>query len=231
VHAAQFQAAPYANKCEACHTVNDFQATTFTLTRHRESKFVLSGAHGAVACVDCHKPQPVIGSAVRYRFADTSCTACHRDPHDISRLPNSADNCESCHTVRTWTTILSFDHSKTRFALDGVHRSVTCLGCHKPANSADNLKRISFKDKQGTCAGCHEDVHGAQFAAKAADCVACHVTARWRPSLFDHEKTRFSLLGAHQSVRCEACHENRRNIGQRLVLVYAGTPKECASCH
>ena len=39
---------------------------------------------------------------------------------------------------------------------------------------------------------------------------------------FDHLKTGFALIGAHQSARCESCH---------VRGVLRGTPRDCASCH
>jgi NAD-dependent SIR2 family protein deacetylase len=55
---------------------------------------------------------------------------------------------------------------------------------------------------------------------------------KWKPSLFDHERrTAFSLKGAHENVRCEACHKNVQMVSGKSVLFYKPTPKECASCH
>ena len=35
-HAGQFAAAPWANKCDQCHTVDGFRPSTFTLARHQK---------------------------------------------------------------------------------------------------------------------------------------------------------------------------------------------------
>jgi len=52
----------------------------------------------------------------------------------------------------------------------------------------------------------------------------------WKPEKFDHEKTKFSLLGAHSKLVCNQCH--------RLITVEANTfvkykleDFKCASCH
>jgi NAD-dependent SIR2 family protein deacetylase len=55
--------------------------------------------------------------------------------------------------------------------------------------------------------------------------------AKWKPSLFDHEKTAFSLKGAHERVKCAACHKVIREVDGKQVLFYLPTPKECAACH
>jgi NAD-dependent SIR2 family protein deacetylase len=49
--------------------------------------------------------------------------------------------------------------------------------------------------------------------------------------LFDHEKTAFSLKGAHEQVVCSACHKNLREVDAKQVLFYLPTPKECSACH
>ena len=54
-HAGQFSAAPYLNSCESCHTVDSYHPSTFTLARHKETRFVLTNGHVAVPCADCHK--------------------------------------------------------------------------------------------------------------------------------------------------------------------------------
>jgi hypothetical protein len=239
-HQDQFAAAPYANKCESCHTLDGFHPSTFTVTRHRDSKFQLTGGHAATACVECHKPRVeanALGMAKlpgmdshQFRFSDTSCVTCHNDPHGT--LTDSHLSCESCHTLRGWSPTLAFDHSKTTFPLEGSHRTMDCQQCHKAAFAADGLRRMSFRDAPGNCAGCHEDVHGGQFPkAKEDNCASCHGTTRWKPSSFDHESARFSLAGAHRAVSCEACHKSRKEVDGRAVLVYGETKRECAACH
>ncbi|HZM10772.1 MAG TPA: hypothetical protein VFC15_11230, partial [Candidatus Limnocylindrales bacterium] len=54
---------------------------------------------------------------------------------------------------------------------------------------------------------------------------------KWRPSLVDHDKTAFPLKGAHQNVRCGACHKSFRPFEGKDVLFYKPTPTECAACH
>jgi hypothetical protein len=54
-HAAQFGAAPYSNRCERCHSLQRFQPSTFSMARHQETRFPLTGSHKAIVCGDCHK--------------------------------------------------------------------------------------------------------------------------------------------------------------------------------
>jgi NAD-dependent SIR2 family protein deacetylase len=95
------------------------------------------------------------------------------------------------------------------------------------------LLNVDFKSVPTQCEECHEDPHGAQFAAAGAvtRCASCHNSMKWRPSMFDHEKTVFSLKGAHRNVRCEACHTNIRTVAGKAVLFYKPAPTACAACH
>jgi hypothetical protein len=200
------------------------------LVRHRESRFTLSGAHVATACIDCHKPFPSqVGH--RYLFTDTTCTACHSDPHGSGPGKTS---CETCHVVQSWKTLARFDHDSTRFPLRGAHQTAACLKCHKTGEaSAQSPRRVVFKETPGNCSGCHEDIHAGQFLDRpgGSDCATCHGVTNWRPSLFDHGRTEFPLDGGHRGVACVACHKTSGTDLRRSPLVYRMTPKECAACH
>jgi hypothetical protein len=54
-------------------------------------------------------------------------------------------------------------------------------------------------------------------------CDACHGNETWRGALrFDHDLTKYPLLGQHVIVSCAQCHTSMR---------FAGAPAACASCH
>src|SRR5262249_2552436 len=108
-----------------------------------------------------------------------------------------------------------------------------CIDCHKPPNFETTMRHVSFNAAPKDCKSCHEDVHARQFARNGADpgCEQCHNPIKWKPSVFDHEKTAFSLKGAHEQVECGACHKNLREVDAKQVLFYLPTPKECAACH
>lgn len=241
-HGGQFAAAPLANRCETCHTVKTFTPSTFTLARHKQTKFALVGAHVAVPCMECHKAaQARIKSSVVYHFPDLSCTACHEDIHHgefkqkmaARRADGRASGCEACHGLNDWKDLTKFDHDKTDFPLSGSHKAVSCIQCHKPPGLETNLRNVKFAGVPKVCESCHEDPHARQFARNGATpgCEQCHKTGKWRPSQFDHEKTAFSLRGAHQQVKCTACHKNVRDVQGKQVLYYLPVPKECAACH
>jgi hypothetical protein len=226
VHQGQFKER-FLDKCDSCHRVEGFAPSTFTLVRHRDARFTLAGAHGAVPCVDCHKTNND-RDPHRYRFNDMSCTGCHSDPHSLAA---DKKNCITCHTDRSWAAVLPFDHSATRFPLLGGHRTVTCIACHKSDTTV--ASRLSFGNTPQTCSSCHEDPHAAQFARLKGgmDCASCHQPARWKPANFDHNTSAYPLDGRHRAVPCGSCHKQRQEISGRPVLIYRETPKECARCH
>jgi predicted CXXCH cytochrome family protein len=207
--------------------VQGFRPSTYTLTRHQQSRFALKGGHAAVACVECHKA-PAAGTPARYHFDSLACEGCHRDPHE-GRAQAKGQTCELCHTTRAWKEVETFDHSTTRFSLVGAHRAVACLECHKPSGPNRAERLIKFQETPTTCQGCHEDAHGGQFTT---DCASCHNALAWKPSIFDHEtRSIFSLAGAHQEVPCGDCHNQKSERRGRLVVVYKGTPIRCRECH
>lgn len=227
-HDKQFLEPPFSNRCESCHSLSGFKRSTFTAMRHGETQFPLGGAHAAIACIDCHQAKQASVDR-QYRLADKSCRSCHRDPHGSAAEVQSG--CESCHTDRVWSQTLAFDHNKAGFPLVGAHQTTPCLACHKVNVAADQTRTIPFHGAARACGGCHDDVHAGQFRkANATDCSTCHESKAWRPSLFNHEKTRFPLTGSHRAVRCQSCHETEQVEGRR-VLIYTKAKRECASCH
>ncbi len=232
-HAGQFAAAPWKNRCDACHTMEGFQHSTFTLAQHQKSRFPLTESHAATPCVDCHRPPA--GSfppgPVQYRFASLSCETCHRSPHDSSFRGLDKGGCESCHTVRSWKDLRVFDHDSTGFTLLGAHRTLTCIECHRPSPNAGS-RTIVFHDTATACNGCHEDAHGGQFGASGTTCSGCHNNVAWRPSIFDHERqSHFSLKGAHEAVPCRDCHTQTEQLNGRTIVVYRDAPSVCSECH
>lgn len=63
-------------------------------------------------------------------------------------------------------------------------------------------------------------IHAAP--AKPTRCARCHTESSWRGARFNHEKTRFSLKGAHATVSCRACHPQSYE---------AAPPRTCKGCH
>jgi hypothetical protein len=221
--------------------VDRFVPAKFTLSRHNQTRFPLEGGHLAVACVDCHRKQPDLQNAAAYKFADLTCTGCHLDPHQpkvrgmdarlASSVPAKAP-CETCHSTATWRQLSAFDHSKTRFALTGAHRGAACDQCHR-STALSGTHNVVFQGAPLVCASCHEDVHAGQFAALAGNsgCETCHDNINWKAGKFDHQRTAFSLEGAHERVPCKDCHSVRKELDGRTVVLYKPTPKDCASCH
>lgn len=57
------------------------------------------------------------------------------------------------------------------------------------------------------------------------NCTVCHTTANWntvKTNEFNHNKTRFPLVGQHKAVSCKKCHP---------TLVFDQAPTNCSSCH
>lgn len=237
-HHGQFAAEPWRNQCERCHASDTFKTSNMTLAKHQKSTFPLTGGHLAVACNDCHKPIAVSSVAV-FHFAQLSCTTCHEDIHHgqfaerMSLLSSSGKplGCEACHSTKEWQDRSRFDHARTHFALEGSHRSVACIDCHRPPNMEQSMIHVQFAKAPTHCSECHENPHSDQFGARGDNCASCHNSNKWRPSLFDHEKTVFSLKGGHQDVACSSCHTNKKSIEGKLILFYKPTPKACADCH
>jgi hypothetical protein len=81
--------------------------------------------------------------------------------------------------------------------------------------------------EERSCTGCHQDPHNS--GARQAQCETCHTMTAWTPTLaFDHNATRFPLLGSHRSARCIACHQPASG---GTHVSFNSAKSDCASCH
>ena len=104
--------APHFNRCENCHSLQRFLPSTFSLRRHNETPFGLSGGHVAVPCGDCHKPSANFKPkpTALYHWQNLACTTCHADPHQgrFQKVMRQAGlngkplECEACHSAESW---------------------------------------------------------------------------------------------------------------------------------
>jgi hypothetical protein len=242
-HEGQFAMTPHLNKCDDCHNIKGFKPSLFTLPKHKDVRFPLTGAHLATPCNDCHKESAALQPKpkAQYHWADLDCTSCHEDVHKgqfkerMAKLGSDQKplRCLACHSTKTWKDLSKFDHSATDFPLLGTHRSTACIDCHKPPNLETKLMNVDFKAAPTKCEECHQDPHGEQFAkAGITPCADCHNSNKWKPSLFDHNKrTDFPLEGLHIPVPCSGCHKLTRDVNGKDVLFYKPTPKACSDCH
>jgi hypothetical protein len=189
------------------------------------TSFHLKGAHRSVVCEGCHKQSPKVAKPL------TTCFGCHAK--DDAHKGGNGEDCERCHTVSTWKAV-NFNHNTmTRFALVGKHAAARCEACHTRPPS--ELKLSS------QCSSCHarQDPHAGKLGS---ECGRCHNSASWTGGVrFDHDLTRFPLLGKHAALTCTSCHADKSFTakGTACASCHAdtrhagslGTPAQCQNCH
>ena len=172
-------------------------------------------------CSNCHQP-----------FKRTEQRSLCLDCHDVvavdvvgktgfhGRSNAVAMECKICHTEHIGRDgdIVgldpdTFDHDFTDFGLVGRHQSVACTECHP----SEDLHRDAMSD----CVDCHgeEDPHDGNLGN---ECQDCHNPKAWTRIGFDHDETRFRLVGRHAQVACSFCHPSEQ---------FEETPMDCYSCH
>src|SRR5246127_798419 len=197
--------------CLQCHNFVDWKTINVSQSGqsqfdHSKTRYPLTGLHAQVQCAKCHtnggdgKPQYA-------GIAFNQCTDCHKDPHHGS-FPQG---CQSCHTTNGWKKISltavneRFDHSKTKFPLEGKHQTVDCAQCHA---NGDFKKPLVFQK----CMDCHKpDPHNGQFTKRPGgiECASCHTVKGWKPSTFtvkEHATSAYPLEGGHARLECAQCH-------------------------
>lgn len=230
-HEGEFAENGISPDCVECHSLNKgFEYTLYTISDHQESAFPLEGAHIATPCFACH----VSEEDQRWSFANmgASCVDCHDDFHEgyISASYYPKDDCTVCHSSEAWSSV-AFNHSKTKWPLEGKHAEVACSACHFEFDEGGTLISQNFTNLDTACTSCHENIHGDQFAINGVtECTRCHVLDSWFPRKFNHNDTRFPLEGKHAEVSCEACHLVESQTGVKETI-YQLNKLECADCH
>jgi hypothetical protein len=222
LHYGDFTSQSGITDCSNCHTVNGFSPSLFTVEKHNESNFKLTGNHLAVPCISCHKKN----NEWHFKNIGMKCSDCHEDIHkaELKEKYGGGTNCSRCHETNSWNKI-SFDHNSTLFVLEGKHIDVSCSQCHR------RNEKILFASVKGDCDYCHKDVHLGQFKSTEGNyCLRCHTFQNWKPEKFNHDNTGFLLQGAHKNVKCSACHKQIEKQGIKFIN-YKIPNFKCASCH
>jgi hypothetical protein len=144
-----------AGRCDTCHAQTAWaKPIRFD---HDLAAFPLLGAHGTVACAECHATRA-------FHDAGNACADCHanKDAH----AGRFGARCGTCHHPTDWRSA-RFAHDKaTRFPLTGAHAKVACASCH------DAKKLALTASPSRECGQCHRqsDPHGGRFGAACGDC-------------------------------------------------------------
>ncbi len=154
-HNGQFARKPSGGQCENCHSVDGYLPSKFTMAMHQQSRFPLEGAHRAAPCFRCHPSGPEGGTAkiIFFRSGEITCVTCHEDVHKGEFNGRMTKSCATCHSIDAWMPV-SFSHDSTRFPLDGKHRGLPCVTCHKTAVRVANSP-LQFNGLPIHCEGCH----------------------------------------------------------------------------
>ena len=232
--------------CARCHSTAGWATIAAGAFDHDTTRYPLRGRHARVACEKCHRDRKTTSLP---GFA--ACTDCHADAHG-GQLASRADGgaCEACHGVEGFTPARFGDaeHARTQFALEGAHRAIACVVCHRPAgrgpgDAAGTLALAGNAKPPGTarppagrpalatanddfrfhftslaCTGCHDDPHAGQFAASPAGTA--------------------TPANGKATTDCARCHTDRTwhiaafdHEKSRFPLQGAHRRTACSSCH
>jgi hypothetical protein len=171
----------------------------------------LLGKHKVAKCEACHT------TGHDYQKLPMDCYSCHKKEDQKIHKGNYGQKCESCHKENDWKQIY-FNHDvDTKYKLLFKHIEVKCDKCHTGKIYGQNLAQ--------TCYDCHkktDDANGHK-GSLGKKCESCHNEKGWKvDAKFDHNKSRFPLLGMHFKTDCKKCH---------ISAKYNEVKSDCYSCH
>ena len=137
------------DNCVSCHNVNSWNEVFFN---HSSTNFELQGRHKEINCKKCHFVEIEKQIVQKFRSLKSDCVVCHRDVHKSQFEKDGKTDCTKCHQFSNWNPEV-FNHSNSRFPLQGAHQKVECSRCHKLSND-DSYIVYKFSGEI-KCANCH----------------------------------------------------------------------------
>lgn len=233
--------------CHSEHHGRNFRIINFNKNNfdHNRTGFVLTGQHAKESCTSCHQTVFIKNSSLlnrknSYLGLEARCASCHEDYHQ-----NTLNNdCSACHNTYKFKPAINFNHDNVAFKLTGAHLKVECLKCHpkekKGGKDYQRFKGIVFV----SCANCHKDVHQGNFGNHCKTCHSTNSFKNFSEASFNHDITKFPLLGKHKTASCQSCHKNDAEFKPKHdkcidchkdfhkgEFVSEGNIKDCKECH
>ena len=218
--------------CAGCHNTDAFKVEGVAKDfDHNKTGFPLLGKHVSVTCTKCHT-----GEKMTEPLAHALCSDCHKDRH-AGQFANRTDGgkCESCHSIDGFTPARFgiAEHAQTKYPLTGSHLAVPCIFCHTEQSKKNNVAVLKYDFAGTTCKNCHADAHKGQLDkfVSQSGCEFCHSTESWHRVTFNHDSTRFPLVGKHISTQCMKCHTKENAGTEHETVRMAPLPLVCEQCH
>jgi hypothetical protein len=219
-----------APECASCHP--DHQGRGFDIVPaldrefdHPHVEFHLGGAHGKLACEECHD-RPFGRRARTFLGLSQDCISCHENVHKEDRFLS----CTGCHNQEEWKGATLFVHDK--LPLVNGHSGVACGKCHL---LEAEVAPLDYGGVRGTrCEDCHVNPHRVAWDG---DCESCHArdATPWNAAAAKidaalHLRTGFPLSPPHDEPECARCHAEGLPYAERFPDP-PRPPESCAVCH
>jgi len=133
--------------CLHCHNSDSWATVSFD---HDLTDWPLEDKHADLDCSSCHIEEKGELFIQRFNNLNTECYSCHENVHGDQFEEDGVTDCKRCHSTAGWEPE-NFDHSITRFPLEGKHAELECQACHK---TRVNNKTV-FKIERFECIDCH----------------------------------------------------------------------------
>ncbi|MDB4952695.1 MAG: hypothetical protein JWO36_264 [Myxococcales bacterium] len=155
-HGEQFAKEMTQGGCAHCHATLDWHQAKID-----HSTWPLTGVHARTACAACHGEQKKGAEPAAYRGVPRNCEGCHDDIHAGQfRQTQPAKDCKTCHDPESFEIATKFDHSKTRYPLEGKHTALACAKCHMTETLRNGTTSVRWRLGYIQCKDCHANPHG-----------------------------------------------------------------------
>lgn len=213
-HGGQLDDAKAGKACDRCHQVTGFVPVLFDVAMHKDSRWPLEGAHGAVACNRCHTNDPKLvkklGAAIKKDLEKRARKLLLSEAR--LDLPDAGERCEACHKDPHGGQFAPEARAAAGATAPPIAAKVAdkgCRACHQSTAFTDEL--FAHDDSAFPLVGKHQE----------AACARCH-----QPSATATGRARDVVVYRPLANACTACHADE-HLGQ---LARDGVT-DCARCH
>jgi hypothetical protein len=185
---------------------------------------VLGNKVSGEKCLNCHKEIKTRislqkGYHISAEVKGKECVTCHNDHHG-----------RNFQLIRL--DVEKFDHNLTGYSLSVPHARKECKDCHSTNYITDQqikIKKFTYLGLNQECLTCHTDYHRSTLSD---NCLNCHTADAFKPATkFNHNETKFPIVGKHINVECIKCHRIETADGKKFQQFRMNQAGNCSDCH
>ena len=250
-------AAQSVEDCLQCHSDDSLTATRGgrEVSAFVDGARLAAGAHGGLACVDCHADLTDQGDGHDDDAALVDCASCHADQvkasargihaktvngaanaacadchgvHELKRGTEAMTSCSTCHAGVVELQRASLHGQATARGDRLAPTCLTCHGSHQILPHADPRSPVSVMNVPLLCGQCHKE--GTEVSL-FRDIPQASILEHYRDSIHGEGLFQKGLTVTAVCTSCHTSHQILPHTDPRSSIAQANVVATCMQCH